>query len=491
MGLIQRQGLKYSIVNWGGVFIGALSTMFIFPRALEEYGLIRFILDTSMLLFPLLSFGINSVIIRFFPYFEDNKRKHNGFLGIILIWGGISYCLCMLLFLGVGDSVFAFYSSKGALFNQYLWILLPTMFFTTLNTILNQYSICFKRIVVPSLLFDVSQKIALPALVISYLAHWISLSTMLYLLLLYLGFVSVGFVAYIIHLKAFFVKPNFQKLTPKLRREMASYALFGLVGGVGFLLVSRFDSWLVSTMIGLKNNGIYAISAFIANTMEVPSRAVIGLSLPLISRYWKDNNTAEIASLYKKASINLLIMALLIFGIFWSSVDAFFMIIANSKEMETGKMVVLLLGLGRIVDMATGINNYILNYSRYFVYSYIQILIPAIISVILGLWLTPLYGMVGAAISILCSTSIYNAISIILNWHFFKIQPFTRKFGSIILSAIVAFLCAQTATLLPTHWLLNAVLVSGIFSTLFVYAIWKMQLSDEVVHLINKTLKKI
>ena len=42
MGVIQRQGTKNSIIGMVGVSIGALATLFIYPHALEAYGLVRF-----------------------------------------------------------------------------------------------------------------------------------------------------------------------------------------------------------------------------------------------------------------------------------------------------------------------------------------------------------------------------------------------------------------------------------------------------------------
>ena len=42
MGVIQRQGLKHTIVSYFGVLIGLFSTIFIYPRVPELYGLFIF-----------------------------------------------------------------------------------------------------------------------------------------------------------------------------------------------------------------------------------------------------------------------------------------------------------------------------------------------------------------------------------------------------------------------------------------------------------------
>ena len=41
MGVIIRQGLKYSVVRYSAIFLGLLSTIFIYPLVLDEIGLVR------------------------------------------------------------------------------------------------------------------------------------------------------------------------------------------------------------------------------------------------------------------------------------------------------------------------------------------------------------------------------------------------------------------------------------------------------------------
>ena len=489
MGLVQRQSIKYSVMNWVGVLIGVFSTLFIYPHALEEYGLMRFLLDTSMLLFPLLSLGINSLTIRFFPHFEDKEKGHHGFLGVLLLWGIVGYVFFALLALLFWPHILAFYTGRSSLFQDYLWLLFPLSFLTLLNSIFSQYAINFKRIVVPSLLLDFSQKVTLPLLVLAYWQHWIPLQMMLMGIVLYMITVTAGFVGYIIYLRAWFWRPDFYFFDRVMLRKMLDYAAFGLIGGVGFMLVSKLDSWFVGTFINLKSNGVYAISAFIANVMEVPSRAVIGISIPLIAKHWHEDNMAAIAVLYRKVSINLFIAGLLLFGAFWVSVQPFFQIIANGEALEAGRTVILLLGIAKLVDMATGLNNYILNYSRHYRYSYLQIALPAIVSVVLSIWLVPLLGITGAAIATLCATSFYNLISLGLNWYFFRMQPFSPQLLKALLLACMAFAITWLLPMPSQPWVAIC-WKSGTFTLLFGGAIFGFAVSSDLNELANKFLKR-
>ena len=488
MGLVQRQSIKYSIVNWAGVLIGVLSTLFVYPHALEEYGLMRFIIDTSTLVYPFVSLGMNSLIIRFFPRFEDKEKGHHGFLFLLVTWGLIGYVVVAVVALFFWKDILGFYAGRSPLFSEYLWLLFPVLFITLLNSIFHQYSIGFRRIVVPSLLIDFSQKIALPLLVVAYWQQWISLRIMLVGVVVYMLLVTVGFVWYIVTLGGWRWKPDFEFFNKKLFREMLDYAIFGIVGGAGYMVVSRLDTWLVGTFVSLKSNGIYSISMFIASVLEVPTRAIVGISIPLIAKHWHDQNTAEISVLYRQASINLLIAGLFLFGSFWVSVEPFFKIIVNGEMLEAGKWVILLLGIGKLVDMATGLNNYVLNYSKFYRYSYLQIALPAILSVSLGLWLVPKMGIMGAAITALCSTVLFNLISLMLNWYFFKMQPFS--FGALKALAIsVAAFAATWFLPMPGDPWLAVCLKSGTFAVLFGAAVLWLRLSPELNKMFDKLMK--
>ena len=64
MGIVQRQGLKYSLVNFAGLAISLVSTVLLYPRVQAEYGLIGFLSTTALLLLPFASLGVYDVQLR-------------------------------------------------------------------------------------------------------------------------------------------------------------------------------------------------------------------------------------------------------------------------------------------------------------------------------------------------------------------------------------------------------------------------------------------
>ena len=81
MGIIVRQSIKATIVNYIGVGIGFVTTFFVLTRYLttEEIGLTRVLIDTATMLAGLAQLGTNASVLRFYPYFNNEKNKDHGF----------------------------------------------------------------------------------------------------------------------------------------------------------------------------------------------------------------------------------------------------------------------------------------------------------------------------------------------------------------------------------------------------------------------------
>ena len=120
MGVIKRQGLKNTIVNYAGVALAALSTIFIYPNDRETYGLAQFLIGTSLFLLPIMSLGGNSVMVRFFPRFRDNEKEHNGILGLTMIMSLAGCALFLLLYWLFEEKIFELYSNKPPEFQAFL-----------------------------------------------------------------------------------------------------------------------------------------------------------------------------------------------------------------------------------------------------------------------------------------------------------------------------------------------------------------------------------
>jgi O-antigen/teichoic acid export membrane protein len=487
MGFIQRQGLKFSVVNLVGLLVSGLSTVYLYPYVLEEVGLLRFLIDMGTFIFPFISFGINAVCIRFFPRFEDKSSGHHGFIGLLLGAGLLGFILLLLAVWSFHPALLHYYSSKSNLYGTYLWVIVPLTLLTLFNTLFNQYAANFHRIVVPTILFDFSQKIVLPLLLLAYLGGWLNMRGIVWGIIIHSILVLIGFLWYLNSLSKLRFLPDMAFITPNLRKEMVKYAGFGMASSIGYMAVMRLDTIVVPTVLGATANGVYAIASFITNVLIIPMRAVSVLSGPLFSKYWETNNLGEIASLYKKASINILALGLWMFGTFWVSVDDFFLILPTkgSAALAAGKLAILLLALAKLYDLATGLNNYLLGYSRYYHLQLYSLIILAFVSVIAHWLLVPPYGLNGAAAAMLLMTVCYNSFSVGLIWWHFKMHPFSFETIKATAGAVILMVTINWMPSLSQPYV-AIFLKSGLFALLYGIFLFRTKVSPELNDIILK-----
>ena len=76
MGVIIKESIKSSLISYFGVLIGFVNIGILQPRiiTIEQIGYIGLITSYAELLAQLFSFGIPSMISKFFPWFEIEKK---------------------------------------------------------------------------------------------------------------------------------------------------------------------------------------------------------------------------------------------------------------------------------------------------------------------------------------------------------------------------------------------------------------------------------
>lgn len=490
MGVIRRQSLKHSAVNLVGLGVGAISVLFVYPHALEAYGLAQVLLSIGMVGLPILSLGANTVAIRFFPRFQDKSTGHHGFLPLLIGLCAIGCALFGLFAWVFWEPFSSALQTKSPLLREYLWMGFPLAFCYITSSVLAVYSSNFKRIVVPSLLLDFSQKLILPLLLIAVWQDWLSLELAMWGLLLHAALVTLGLMYYLRSIGEWHWRPNWAFVTPELRKEMLQFIAFGAFGGFALLVAAKSDVFMVGSLSAVKAAGVYAIAAYLATVIEIPTKSLYAASASSVAKYLADDNRTELEKLYKSVSINLLVVGLLLFGGIWISIDSVFGLLPKGDELSAGKWVFLFIGLSRVVEMGTGLNNYMVYYSQYYRYSLVSLGFLAAANILLSIWLIPIMGISGAALATLLSVSGYNAVSIALVWFKFQLFPFTAQTLKAIGFALVAFLLAN---LIPIsgYELLDLMLRSGFFALMFGVLVLRFRVSEDLNGLVRMLWGKV
>ncbi len=490
MGVIERQSIKHTLVNYVGVAIGLLSTLFVYPRATELYGLYQLVFGSSLIVMAIFLLGFNVLAIKFFPRFKNEDNGHNGFL-LLLLKGGLAGFTFFLLFFPLVryillDLLFEDNDNRD-LFAAHFYYIIPVVFLFIFNNLFTKYISNFHRIVIPTILDQLLIKLVLPLLVILYLLKSIDLNLFFILIVVNYAIVLLGLILYTKQLNQLHLGGNKSFLSKPLKKEMRSFASYGMLNALGNQLAFRIDIMMVGGLVSISAGGVYAIVNVLIDVITKPAKAITAIANPIISESWEKDDTGEINKIYKKSSILLLIVGLYIFLGIWLSVDDLFNIMPDSEKMRQGKYVILLLGMAKLFDLATSVNTQIIANSTKFRFNFYSLLFLAVLNVIFNLYfiLTLNMGMVGAALATLCSLGLFNLLKLVYIKVQFGMQPFSAK--TIFLLAIAAVSFAVCYCLpLDFHPIVNIIIRSLVLSILYLLGVIKFKISDDF----NKTLSR-
>ncbi len=491
MGIIQRQGIKHLMVTYGGIVLGALSTLFVYPLDKEMYGLAQFIIPTAMFLLPFAAFGIHTLPVRFFPDFKDPARRHHGFLGLLLLLLLIGFSVFVLLTLAFEDSVLQLLDLLGFEKDRFTdnapYIILVT-FFLLLSSVIVTYTSNFQRIVIPSMLQNLTMKIGLPVLILLFFYGVMEQVAFKWALVLLHVVITVGVIIYLKRLGHFSltVDLGFLRQRRALMKRMMTFSFYGILGSSTSVLAMQIDKIMVSGLEGFSENGTYSILMFMSNVIAVPAASIIRISAPIISDAWNQDDRQKILGIYRRSSEILFAIGLLFFLIIWCSIDSILQLTSDYQGLVVAKDVVLFLGLAKVIDMLTSVNTDVINLSKYYRFNLVAVAFLAVINVLANLYFIPRHGIVGAAMATAISLTLFNLVKYLFILIQFKMQPFSRATLKILLLGLLTY---AVTLLLPTTGtpLLDILIQSSVIAMIFGGAIVRLNISPEVTGFYLKT----
>ncbi|MEL7222868.1 MAG: oligosaccharide flippase family protein, partial [Bacteroidota bacterium] len=374
MGIIIRQSIKNSLINYLGVLIAAVSTIWIYPYDKTTYGLVQFIQAAAMTALPFLLAGANFVSIRFFPEFKNETNGHHGYFGILSLLVFSGFVFFGLAYWLLEDQIAWLYSDKSDVFKAYIPYILPLAMLIGIMHFCVSYAANFKRIAVPAIFTNLI-KVSLPVLILAHYWSYITLDQLVWGVLLNFTIAMLGALGYLWWLGEIKWSINWTFLNPERRKRMLQYAVFGMASGVGGVLAFRIDAVMVPSLIDFKSNGVYNLAMFIGNAIAISSTALLAIASPIISAAFKNNDMAEIRDIYQKSSANLLIAGTLFFCLILPNVNDLFSIMPKSEEMVGGYWVVFFIGLTKVIEMGTSVNHQIINHSDFYRLNLVMIFI--------------------------------------------------------------------------------------------------------------------
>ena len=480
MGIVFKQTSWNIVTITVAILIGGINTLYFYPEFLREqyYGLVVFLLATSNLLQPLMSFGAQHTIIKFFSSFKNVKEKDEFLSSIIFLPLFFILPVCFLV-VQFHDLIAEFLSVKNPIIKSYVWVIFLVSFATSYFEVFYAWSRVQFKSIFGNILKEIYPRIAVFILLFLVSIDILTKENFVWWLT---GLYYIRLIIMIIY-SLFLYTPKFSVKIPNNFKEILSYSIYILLAGSAASFLIDIDKYMIPQKQAISQTAYYAVAVFIATVVEIPGRAMFQIINPLVAKALNEENFVELKNLYKQSSENLLIVCGLFFLLINLNIDSFYVLL-NNQEYSNASLVVLIISSAKLIQMSFGCGPAILATSKFYKITLPFSIAMAVSVYFLNDYLIDLYGINGAAISTFIVLLIFTVLKIIYIRYKVKLQPF--NFNSIkIFTSILLIYFFNSYINLELSPLIEIIIRSIIILITYVLVIYFFGVSKKMKDLLN------
>jgi O-antigen/teichoic acid export membrane protein len=472
MGIVQKESIKLTVVFYLGSALGFLNRVLLFANffTTAQVGLAGVLINVAFVYAQIATIGIPAISNRFFPFFNNKAKRHNGFFFWSNVFVFSGFLVCTIIFILFKPVIIRQYIDSAPLLVDYYYYLIPLALSYVYFQFFEGYLRSLLKIVVPTFLNEVFSKVLQTVCIALYALKWVNFHQFVIIFVFSSFLITFMLMIYIIYIGEFFIVPEKSKMYKRLLKPILTYGIFCILILIGSGVLVSIDSLMIAYKLDLGQVGIYSTIFVITTALTLPYRSIQNITYPLVGRFWKDRDMASVKNLYRKTTLVMMIIGgggiLLLYG----NIESLFMFIP--KEYAVAKYSFLLLCIGRYADMITGLNEIIILTSKKYRYDLFFMLLLVALTIILNLILIPLYGITGAALAAMCSLVLYNFLRMAFVWYHFKMQPFTVNCLWILLITIGTWVVVHFIPFLYNKYIsicVNSTVIVALYVTLILF----------------------
>lgn len=486
MGIVIKQSIKNTIVTFIGFAIGAINVLYMYPVFLgKDYlGLTNYVLSAANILYPILSFGIQNTLIKFFN--ENNKTEEDlsSYFSYMLLLPLLIIIPFFALFYAFYENIALYESAKNSIVYDFVWEIPLIALFIGYFEIFYAWLRAHMKSVFGSFVKEVFVRILVTISLFAVYFEFITLPQFIHSLVLVYGISLLVIIYY-----ANKVKPiQLNKKFPKKTKSIFVFTIFIILSASVANMLLDIDKYMINQFLKIENIAFYSLAVYLAMVISVPQRAMHQITYPITAKLMSENKWQELNELYKKSSVTLQVIGGLIYIGILVNIKQLYALLPD-EGYDQGLFVVFTIGLSKYFDVILGNNNSIIFNSKY--YKAVLVLGVLLVFVIVGLNLIfiPKYGIDGAALATLIAIGMYSLAKLLFVVFKMKLFPFTKN-------TIVSFIIALVLFLgfyfweFPFHPIINMGLKSVLISCLYLFLHYYFKVSSDINFVIRNTVEK-
>lgn len=250
MGIVIKQSIKNTIITFIGFGIGAINVLYMYPVFLgKDYlGLTNYILSAANILYPILSFGIQNTLIKFFN--ENNKTEEDlsRYFTYMLLLPLLVIIPFFCLFYYFYDNIALYESAKNKIVYDFVWEIPLIALFIGYFEIFYAWLRAHMKSVFGSFVKEVFVRILVTISLFAVYFEWISLPEFVHSLVIIYGISLLVIMYYANKTK----RIQFNTKLPKQTKEIFVFTIFIILSASVANMLLDIDKYMINQFLKLK-----------------------------------------------------------------------------------------------------------------------------------------------------------------------------------------------------------------------------------------------
>lgn len=491
---IKHVGQKSMLVTIGNS--GSRIINFIFALAVgrllgaEIYGEFSYLLSFISFFLSLSMLGLNNSALHFMPLYKKDCVERHRISSLVLVIPLLTSVIIIAMLMFFSQSISVHILNHPEYRTNFL-LLVPSILFLGLQNNMLSLIRGSKRIkeqvYVKNIIIPISKLVLLLVFVMAFRIQNI------YSLIIPYYLYTLGVILFLYRrLKTYEILGPLSFSGPMAKR-LLQFSIPLLFSGMVGLISGNIDKFMIGYYMDSSQVGIYRVARQFSDLTTIAYASLITTIPPVISELYHNKKTRELKELYILSTKWVSVFNLLFFGILLLLAPDLMRMVG--AEFVAGSSVLIIIGLGQIVNAMTGTADHInimTGHPRYSLYTKLVVMGS---NILLNGLLIPRYGITGAAIATMVAISLSSLLNLMFLYHHLKVQPFTKQYlyilGSMISSVFVLHLLMG---MMDFHYLLRILLVSILYCLLYSIQIYFTLVNPEekriILGLWHKIIKK-
>jgi O-antigen/teichoic acid export membrane protein len=494
MGIVIRQSIKSVIVTLAGVVLGGIITIMsprFFPKA--ELGFTQNLIKIALLVSYLGLFGFNYTLLIYGQKYPPGHKARGTFLTITGIVPLVFSLLVCSGYFTLKERIIASYQSNDEILMRQYFVLFPLLTFCSfLISWLEGYLQSLHKTALQNFAREILSRIIYITLIILFALQVISFAVFIWL---YVLFYLVPFLFLLIislRNQGFRFEYKTGLFSGKEIREIFRFSGYHMLTVVSTVLIIQADSILLAPLDknGFEAVAVYGVASMVIAMLRNPTRVIGIAATPAFTQSYNEGNIKELKDLFSRSAINMQIIAAGMFALVYLNIDniqgAMSLV---QKGYEEIKALILILMVGQLVDMFSGLNFELIGVTKYYRFNFWIAVFLLVVVFVLNYFLIQRIGIYGAAWATSIGLAVFNILKTIFLWKKMRMQPFNFATLKVLAAGALAF---GVAWLLPFLFnvFADGIIRSIVFCGLFWFFLFMLKISGELNEITLNIIRK-